>query len=314
MQMQLSSDAQIPDGLLAANALLAENSRQGFGASTHTVYQGFGVAISSTAIGIPGTLYDGRVRCRYTGKERDAESGLDYFGARYYASSMGRWMSPDWADKPEAVPYSDLSNPQSLNLYGYVSNNPLSKDDPNGHDPSDLTYDGQAHTITLTSSDGKTVGSWPAANNVAIHAPAPNYDSTIPSYCKAAVLGAVNSQFGTNFANANIQSSFMNGGGANLVITASGLSAAQFNGLQTGRYASGFLNAITGVGPSLHIAGYSAVNDPNAIFNNSNIGGMTSVTFTAHTDSAFANNPFGALLHYILDVSKHGKATRNPCP
>jgi RHS repeat-associated protein len=61
----------------------------------------------------------------FTGKERDAESGLDYFGARYYSSSIGRWMSPDWADKPEAVPYSSLDNPQSLNLYGYVLNNPL---------------------------------------------------------------------------------------------------------------------------------------------------------------------------------------------
>jgi RHS repeat-associated protein len=71
---------------------------------------------------------------RYTGKERDAESGLDYFGARYYASTMGRWMSPDWADKPEAVPYSDLTNPQSLNLYGYVNNNPLSRADADGHD------------------------------------------------------------------------------------------------------------------------------------------------------------------------------------
>ncbi len=69
----------------------------------------------------------------FTGKERDTESGLDYFGARYYASSMGRWMSPDWADKPEAVPYSSLENPQSLNLYGYVLNNPLSKADPDGH-------------------------------------------------------------------------------------------------------------------------------------------------------------------------------------
>ena len=68
-----------------------------------------------------------------TGKERDTESGLDYFGARYYASNMGRWMSPDWADKPEAVPYSHLDNPQSLNLYGYVLNNPLSKPDLDGH-------------------------------------------------------------------------------------------------------------------------------------------------------------------------------------
>jgi RHS repeat-associated protein len=70
---------------------------------------------------------------KFTGKERDAESGLDYFGARYYSSNMGRWMSPDWAAKPEAVPYSDLANPQSLNLYGYVNNNPLSKTDPDGH-------------------------------------------------------------------------------------------------------------------------------------------------------------------------------------
>jgi RHS repeat-associated protein len=83
-----------------------------------------------------GQEYDSETtenKFKFTGKERDTESGLDYFGARYYASSMGRWMSPDWADKPEAVPYSDLDNPQSLNLYDYVNNNPLSKADPDGH-------------------------------------------------------------------------------------------------------------------------------------------------------------------------------------
>jgi len=68
-----------------------------------------------------------------TGKERDTESGLDYFGARYYGSLMGRFMSPDWAEKPEAVPYSELNDPQSLNLYSYVRNNPLSRTDPDGH-------------------------------------------------------------------------------------------------------------------------------------------------------------------------------------
>lgn len=62
----------------------------------------------------------------------------------------------------------------------------------------------------------------------------------------------------------------MNGGGANLVINAGSLPAGQFNGLQTGRYASGFLNFITGVGASVHLAAYDAVNDPNAIFKNSN--------------------------------------------
>jgi RHS repeat-associated protein len=70
---------------------------------------------------------------RSTGKERDTESGLDYFGARYYGSNMGRFMSPDWASNPQAVPYASYANPQSLNLYNYMRNNPLSGTDPDGH-------------------------------------------------------------------------------------------------------------------------------------------------------------------------------------
>lgn len=70
---------------------------------------------------------------RSTGKERDQESGNDYFGARYYGSSMGRFMSPDWSAEAEPVPYSKLDNPQSLNLYAYVDNNPLATVDADGH-------------------------------------------------------------------------------------------------------------------------------------------------------------------------------------
>ncbi len=70
---------------------------------------------------------------KFTGKERDAESQLDYFGARYYGSALGRFTSPDWSAKPEAVPYVNLEDPQTLNLYGYVRNNPLSKADIDGH-------------------------------------------------------------------------------------------------------------------------------------------------------------------------------------
>jgi len=72
-------------------------------------------------------------RSRSTGKERDTESGLDDFGARYYASTMGRFMSPDWSAKEEPVPYAKLDNRQSLNLYSYVLNNPLSEVDVDGH-------------------------------------------------------------------------------------------------------------------------------------------------------------------------------------
>jgi len=69
---------------------------------------------------------------KFTGKEPDAETGLDYFGARYYGNWMGRFMSADWAAKPEAVPYVDLGDPQSLNLYSYVRNVPTSRADPDG--------------------------------------------------------------------------------------------------------------------------------------------------------------------------------------
>jgi RHS repeat-associated protein len=54
----------------------------------------------------------------FTGKERDSESGNDYFPARYYTSTMGRWLSPD-------IVGGTLHNPQSLNRYTYVLNNPL---------------------------------------------------------------------------------------------------------------------------------------------------------------------------------------------
>jgi RHS repeat-associated protein len=62
----------------------------------------------------------------FTGKERDAESGLDNFGARYDASSLGRFMTPDSGvdQHPE--------EPQSWNLYAYARNNPLLFVDPSG--------------------------------------------------------------------------------------------------------------------------------------------------------------------------------------
>lgn len=69
----------------------------------------------------------------FTGKERDVESGNDYFGARYYSSALGRFLSPDWSAKVEPVPYAKLDDPQSFNLYAYLMNNPLGGVDADGH-------------------------------------------------------------------------------------------------------------------------------------------------------------------------------------
>jgi RHS repeat-associated protein len=70
---------------------------------------------------------------KFTGKLRDNESGLDFFGARYFSAAQGRFTSPDWSEKPQPVPYADLKDPQTLNLYVYVRNNPLSRRDADGH-------------------------------------------------------------------------------------------------------------------------------------------------------------------------------------
>ena len=82
-----------------------------------------------------------------TGKERDAESGNDYFGARYYASSMGRFLSPD----PKIMTARHLVNPQKWNKYAYVINNPLMRFDPDGKDD---------YIVFRTKTSGYDQGSW----------------------------------------------------------------------------------------------------------------------------------------------------------
>ena len=72
---------------------------------------------------------------RFTGKERDEETGLDYFGARYYGSKPGRFTSPDPISHPaqsRAGLGAYLSEPQRWNRYAYATNNPLRYVDPNG--------------------------------------------------------------------------------------------------------------------------------------------------------------------------------------
>src|SRR5439155_21758093 len=59
-------------------------------------------------------------RFRFSGKELDVENGLYYFGARYYASWMGRWTAPD----PVVQPHY---------RYAYANNNPVRFVDPDGH-------------------------------------------------------------------------------------------------------------------------------------------------------------------------------------
>ena len=89
----------------------------------------------------------GDVRQKFTQKERDIETGLDYFLARYYSSTQGRFTSPDefkggpdelyvlggGDQQKQALPYAEITQPGSLNKYTYSYNNPLRFVDPDGH-------------------------------------------------------------------------------------------------------------------------------------------------------------------------------------
>ncbi|HKU76282.1 MAG TPA: discoidin domain-containing protein [Pyrinomonadaceae bacterium] len=111
-------------------------------------YLPFGEELPAQAIRTADQGYsvgDG-VRQGFTSKERDSETGLDYFLARYYSSGQGRFSSPDEfvggpdelfdfsagaAENPTF--YADLTQPQSLNKYQYCLNDPLIYVDPDGH-------------------------------------------------------------------------------------------------------------------------------------------------------------------------------------
>jgi RHS repeat-associated protein len=131
--MEPSQSQVLCEPLLAAMPQLKEKLHQGVPSNNPAPHPRHEVLNSTVAIGLRAALHLDAVRSRYTGKERDSESGLDEFGARYYASTTGRFMIPDWAAKPTNVPYASFGDPQSLNLYSYAHNNPLTYIDHDGH-------------------------------------------------------------------------------------------------------------------------------------------------------------------------------------
>ena len=135
----------------------AEVSASGCAPTTYSNLP-FGNALVTTG-GCPYTTEQ-----HFTGKERDSDSGNDYFVARYYTSSLGRFLSPDWNDDPDAIPFAEPEDPQSLNLYSYSGNNPLTNIDPNGHyhcDPSTFEQVGDSYEL----KEGKCHLDWSDWNN-----------------------------------------------------------------------------------------------------------------------------------------------------
>jgi RHS repeat-associated protein len=109
-------------------------------------YYPFGEDIAAGTGGRPGCFGNGaypgsgpdEASQKFTGKERDWETGLDYFGARYMSSAQGRFTSPD----PTFLNIRKVVSPQRWNLYGYALNNPLRYVDPDGEETIAVYYPG----------------------------------------------------------------------------------------------------------------------------------------------------------------------------
>ncbi len=86
---------------------------------------------------------------QFTGKERDPETGLQYFGARFYDGGIGRFLSVDPA-LLRGRPLSALQSPQQLNVYAYSANNTYRFIDPDGRFPVLAFAVGVVVFMTLT--------------------------------------------------------------------------------------------------------------------------------------------------------------------
>ena len=113
-----------------------ENSRQGFDGLKAAFCLSSMEAKSNVASGLRLRLRRKCVRTRCTGQKRDNETGLDYFGARYYSAPLGRFTSPD-----PLMASAQTAEPQSWNRYVYTRNNPLNRIDPTGM--ADFWYNGR---------------------------------------------------------------------------------------------------------------------------------------------------------------------------
>ena len=127
----------------------------------------FGDGLSTSGSCDPSAKY-------FTGKERDWESNLDNFGARYYSSQIGRFMSADWSATPAPVPYANFSNPQTLNLYAIVSDNPETFADLDGHEAA-ITAPTAGGGMDLTGVGSEVSGDLAGFDD---NMGAPQYNST----------------------------------------------------------------------------------------------------------------------------------------
>ena len=139
--------------------------------STRVVTDGAGNVVYSATYGPYGDVRTetGSVdpMPKFSGKERDTESQLDYFGARYYNREQYRFISPD-----PILLGSIATDSRKVNFYSYCGNNPIANIDASGK--SYVLFNRSAQTMDVYSKEGWYVGTYNAANNTAAGKEWPN--------------------------------------------------------------------------------------------------------------------------------------------
>ena len=129
----IASEKVYHQDILGNNILLTDTTG---GWVEKTTFGPFGDVISEKRRS-PSSSIQHPTSYKFTGKERDRESNLDYFGARYLDYNNGRWMKPD-------VVKGSLFSPQTMNRYVYVENNPVNQIDVKGYSSTHLNTAGQS--------------------------------------------------------------------------------------------------------------------------------------------------------------------------
>jgi len=213
----------------------------------------------------------------FTGKPLDDETGLVFLGARYYNPLLGRWITPD-----TTIPGGGV-NPQELNRYSYVSNNPINFIDPSGHHKKHSWW------------------SWIADIGLAIVAAVavvfqPELAGVIGGYLASAVTGAA-----VGAAIGGLSSSVMGGNWGMGVLTGA-IGGAIFGGI--GQF--DLVNKISGFGAAaIHAAGGAASGAIDATLEGGNVGVMALVNGISAGASDWAgesNGLFKFTGHYLQDV------------
>jgi RHS repeat-associated protein len=260
-------------------------------------YTPFGQLIPSTSSNprgsscpYPGTL----IRPQFTSKERDAESGLDYFEARYMSPAQGRFTSPDplkwqdWqhGDKQHRQLFADfISNPQNFNQYAYVLNNPLGSTDPSGlytcQGTEQECKNVEAQLVDARKSDNQLVSRGAAA------------------YGAAGVDNGVHVSFSDQKTSGNASTGFETDGSGKISGISVVFSAGQFSNANA---AASVTAGATAVHEGSHVA-----DDQAYILNTALVPGLPSAADITHFQSEV-----GAYLTGAAFIAQHGGRQGNP--